>query len=73
MISDTFQEWISVADEYPSEPGIYLCHFTDGTIETFPFDEDLCERSIYGENVIWGVHQDLVTHWMPLPEAPNGD
>ncbi len=63
-------KWISVNDETPDQPGMYLCHFTDGTIETFPLEET--DFDVDGEAVLpWGVHSDCVTHWMPLPEPPE--
>ncbi len=59
-------QWISVDDRYPEKDGLYLCHFTDKTIETFDYQsEDADDRT-------WGVHNYLVTHWMPLPEPPKG-
>jgi hypothetical protein len=57
--------WISVADGYPETDGLYLCHFTDGTIETFDYQAEDADRRT------WGVHNDLVTHWMPLPAPPS--
>ena len=66
-------EWISVDDGYPEESGMYLCHFADGVIETFPlYDDDICEIEETG-NITWGVESESgwITHWMPLPDAPR--
>jgi hypothetical protein len=57
-------EWISVDDAYPEKDGLYLCHFSDGAIETFDYQEADADLRT------WGVHNDIVTHWMPLPIAP---
>jgi len=58
-------KWISVDDRYPEEYGIYLCYFSDGVIETFYFGDNSEDFQL------WGVHNALVTHWMPLPDPPN--
>ena len=56
--------WIDLDDEYPEEEGTYLCYFTDGTIETFEYVWD---------GIQWGRLNDLVTHWMHLPEPPEDE
>ena len=58
-------EWISVEDELPKYNGMYLCHFSDGVIETFLYEVDSLDE------VIWGTYNDIVIHWMPLPEPPS--
>jgi hypothetical protein len=60
MMSD----WISVDDSLPETDGVYLCHFSDGLIETFPYPDS--------GSGLWGVHNVVVTHWMELPGLPNG-
>lgn len=58
-------QWKSVNDELPSEEDMYLCHFSDGTTETFAYffdDED--DWSVGGTSI-------KVTHWMRIPEPPN--
>ncbi len=63
-------KWISVDDEMPEEEGMYLCFFSDGSIETYEVD------SVYGMAYEFTpVNLDIlgkveVTHWMPLPDAP---
>ncbi|MEB7891013.1 DUF551 domain-containing protein [Hafnia alvei] len=61
--------WISVADRLPSEFGRYLCYVEE--------QNDL-GKSHYQWNCSWNgdVFSDSsltgrVTHWMPLPEAPE--
>ena len=61
-------EWISVCDDLPDEECTCLCYFSDGTIETFPYEMP---------HELWGVAPfndgDIVTHWMPLPDPPQGE
>jgi len=56
-------DWIS-AEYLPEEDGTYICHFSDGIIETFPYESGDFNRP-------WGVHNVVVTHWMPLPDPPE--
>lgn len=58
--------WISVDDQMPVDEGEYLCHFSDGSIETYPLDWN------YGEAFYFETAgEDMVTHWQPLPEPPQ--
>lgn len=59
--------WRCVADEMPEHEGTYLCHFSDGIIETFPYDDEDYNGDRPGA---WGASGEIVTHWMPLPEPP---
>ena len=63
-------QWISVEDRLPIDRlSKYLVAFRDagGSIvdmaRYFPSDGWTCDN--------WEVPQDLITHWMPLPEAPE--
>ena len=63
-------QWISVADRLPIDRlKKYLVAFRDagGPIvdiaRYFPSDGWTCDN--------WDVPQALITHWMPLPEAPE--
>lgn len=56
--------WIRVDDKLPENEGMYLCRFTDGATETFPFTEEDRDKP-------WGVHQELVTHWQYLPDPSH--
>ena len=63
-------DWIACSERIPEDIGVYLCHFSDGAIETFPFDsDDINHQSI--TTYSWGVEDASVTHWMDLPEAPT--
>lgn len=62
--------WISVEDRLPIDRlSKYLVAFRDagGSIvdmaRYFPSDGWTCDN--------WEVPQNLITHWMPLPEAPD--
>ena len=62
--------WISVEDRLPIDRlSKYLVAFRDtgGSIvdmaRYFPIDGWTCDN--------WEVPQNLITHWMPLPEAPE--
>lgn len=64
------QRWISVEDRLPIDRlSKYLVAFRDagGSIvdmaRYFPSDGWTCDN--------WEVPQNLITHWMPLPEAPE--
>ena len=59
--------WIDVRDRLPEDEGNYLCHFTDGNIETLVYYPE--ERKEWGE----GFLHFSITHWMPLPEPPEGE
>ena len=63
-------QWISVEDRLPIDRlSKYLVAFRDagGSIvdmaRYFPSDGWTCNN--------WDVPQNLITHWMPLPEAPE--
>lgn len=65
-------QWISVEDRLPIDRlSKYLVAFRDagGSIvdmaRYFPSDGWTCNN--------WEVPQNLITHWMPLPEAPEVD
>ena len=65
-------QWISVEDRLPIDRlSKYLVAFRDagGSIvdmaRYFPSDGWTCDN--------WEVPQNLITHWLPLPEAPEGN
>jgi len=60
---DPIDTWISVKDRTPDRNSLVV--ITDG--------EDVSIGNYYGK---WGtpytIDTDKITHWMPLPSAPNG-
>lgn len=65
-------QWISVEERLPIDRlKKYLVAFWDVGVqivdmaEYFPSDGWTCDN--------WIVPQKLITHWMPLPEAPEGE
>lgn len=62
-------EWISVEERLPEENGYYLVYTKYGYIEVERYktwdDDDL-------DGGYWWEFEGLVTHWMPLPNAPKG-
>ena len=57
------QEWISVDERLPEREGKYIAYTTRGTIEIARF---------YSYYVNDKPQFDYwITHWMPLPEAPE--
>lgn len=59
------RKWTSIAD-MPKEAGLYLTLWSDGVTESFPLTENRL-----GELEFETVCNSNVTHWMPLPDAPN--
>lgn len=71
-LRDKLPKWISVKERLPIDRlKKYLVAFRDagGSIvdmaRYFPSDGWSCDN--------WDVPQNLITHWMPLPEAPKED
>ena len=65
-------EWISVEDRLPEEGQIVLVHQKDGFIycaENFAGNV-LMSPGWFIDNYSWDAKE--VTHWMPLPEPPEG-
>ena len=72
------QQWISVEDRLPDKVGTYLCHWDNGDIDSFKFRQcDLDDYKDVPKDYEWGAFGlggfVRVTHWMELPEPPNGD
>ena len=64
-------DWISVDERLPGVSGKYICCVKDkrGNTWTVPADWSLEMKMWFGE---FGEIKNMVTHWMPLPEAPKG-
>lgn len=78
-------EWISVKDRLPDKDGQYLVFTEQGDCYNAPFDTNVGDGGEFG---IWfnRYHPDTlgfldsqwqeyegITHWMPLPEPPDGE
>ena len=72
-------EWISVKDKSPKEKGVYLVAYHPAHWDNIDFDitevgtdsfrgGNADKRSSWAHNKYRGV-----THWMPLPEPPEGE
>ena len=61
-------EWVEMDGKpgtMPDEEGLYLCAFSDGTVETFHIDND----DIHGGG--WRLGACKLTHWADVPAHPN--
>ena len=63
-------DWIDVNDEMPEEEEMYLCYFSDGTIETYCSCWNYEGAFIFDSVEVLG-EEVKVTHWQPLPEPPK--
>jgi hypothetical protein len=59
-------EWVSVEERLPETDTRVLVYMHENRMSCTKIDTD---RIVARRWVRWG---DLVTHWMPLPEAPKG-
>lgn len=84
----TVQEWISVYDRLPQEDGAYLVTANDFgnsqrvKIRWFAKDGETVDKyDLAGQKYVWYFYDSdcgyastkSVTHWMPLPLAPEED
>ena len=84
----TVQEWISVYDRLPQEDGAYLVTANDYgnsqrvKIRWFAKDGETVDKyDLAGQKYVWYFYDSecgyastkSVTHWMPLPLAPEED
>ena len=64
--------WIPVTERLPKENGFYLCLYKHKASGGVAMDEGL--SILQWINNKWGINDIyLVTHWMPLPDAPEGE
>lgn len=64
-------KWISVADRLPEESGTYIVVASDGHAKRVTFvkwQKRNKHWELTGARSYWKI-----THWMPLPEAPEGE
>jgi len=58
-------QWVSVDNGLPTALGGYLTYWTDGSLETFDFLNE-----VQAKGWVTDLHTQKITHWMPLPEPP---
>lgn len=66
-------EWIDSKISLPNEDGRYLCVHNDGGGPTIMILDTTMETGDWDavDGVSWYSYESgLITHWMPLPEAP---
>ena len=63
-------EWVSVEERRPGVSGNYICAVKDknGSVWTIPAEWSLEMKMWIGA---FGEIKNIVTHWMPLPAAPD--
>lgn len=65
------ENWISVKDRLPQQWGMYLTRYCSPGISP----THVCHQVLHFNNQKnkWNTEysSDIVTHWMPLPEAPK--
>ena len=62
--------WIPVTERLPEDAGVYLCR-----IKSFNGDFRYTDALKYVDGFFYeqGVAIERITHWMPLPEPPEGE
>ena len=80
-------KWIPVTERLPDENGKYLVHenlWGTSHITAIRFAKDgekVCSYDLKGQKNVWYKYDseigyfpaEYVTHWMPLPEMPEGE
>lgn len=64
----TEKQWISVRDELPKEEGKYIVCTEKGSVYCTRFSKGCGCEGIFKTDM--NTH---ITHWMPLPEPPEGE
>lgn len=60
-------KWTSIKKRLPSQNGQYLCFLKDPLSEV----TQVIERTFFLRcGFIPAEHEKIITHWMPLPDAP---
>ena len=69
MQAESHTGWISVDERLPEKMKDVLC--SDGADVFLAHYDEMCDGSIWWQP--WGLpHLEGITHWMPLPEPPEG-
>lgn len=71
-------EWTSVKDGLPKRGEKVLAYMNFSQSPELGFDNEICDNTYKGKLVgtkkdVWAWQGDYVTHWMPLPESPEGE
>lgn len=69
------QKWIPVTERLPDKMGKYICRYVFGENTDYPFEQVLyyytaVEKPHFQNEGSLGLR---VTHWMPLPDPPEGE
>ena len=64
-------KWIPVAERLPKESGDYLAYCGNGYIGLMPYSTQY--KLLYTFDGCGTKHAIAVTHWMPLPQPPEGE
>jgi hypothetical protein len=67
----TVQEWNSVKERLPEESGMYIVTANDGHAQRVSFV--LWQKKNRMWNLTGARSYWRITHWMPLPEPPEGE
>ena len=65
----TVHEWVSVKDRLPEESGMYIVTANDGHAQRVSFVQWQKKNRMW--NLTGAISYWRVTHWMPLPPAPE--
>lgn len=67
-------EWISVEDRLPDEAGQYLVAYHPCIWARVDTSKTLVGMDSFRGKTTWAQRKyQRVTHWMPLPQPPNGN
>lgn len=70
----TIQKWIPVTERLPENMDDRVLVLLPTISYHYPIGNQRIDTDRYrGEHRKWVRYGDKVTHWMPLPEAPNGE
>lgn len=71
-------EWISVKDRLPEKDGWYFVFAPGywGNNRIYGLEGLACSNFKHNYKEHWGIERsgvwkDVITHWMPMPEAPQ--
>ena len=62
--------WVSVGERLPEDSGVFLVATRSSHIGTKLYNKTDCWHDLERSDTYWN---EQITHWMPLPTAPNED